>query len=63
MVWRLPPQLFWLERSLYIHEHSNRFYSPAAYFITKVGHHTPTVLYRHPLAWLTHLSACLPACL
>ena len=28
--------LFWSERSLYIHERSNRFYSPSAYFVSKV---------------------------
>jgi len=28
--------LFWQERPLYIHERSNRFYSPSAYFVSKV---------------------------
>lgn len=31
-------QLFWLEKDLYIHERSNRFYSRSAYFVVKVRH-------------------------
>lgn len=29
-------QLFWLEKNLYLHEQSNRFYSASAYFVCKV---------------------------
>jgi hypothetical protein len=32
----IPRQLFWLERGLYVHERSNRFYSPSSYFVSKV---------------------------
>jgi len=28
--------LFWLERPLYVHERSNRFYSTSAYFVSKI---------------------------
>ncbi len=30
------PQLFWLERPLYVHERSNRYYGPSAYFLAKI---------------------------
>jgi hypothetical protein len=29
--------LFWLERPIYLHEVANKYYSPTAYYITKVG--------------------------
>lgn len=32
----ITPQLFWLERPLYVHEHSNRYYGPPAYFVAKI---------------------------
>ena len=42
LVQHLGTQLFWQERSLYVHEHSNRFYSTSAYFVVKVDSIRPS---------------------